>query len=204
MLISLLLLLNVNILVALNTLRPRRNGQQFPDDIFKRVKMFEFQLKFHWSMFAKGPINNIPALVHIMAWRLDGTKALFEPMMVTLQMHISVTQPHCVNSVKYRDWYVPLPIDLGPLELPIRILGLCPANERRCYFIATSLIGWAQVWISWALIMWLNVTGYCKQLNILTLGKMATTLADDIFKCISLNENFWIWIKFHWNMFLRV
>ena len=143
MLISLLLLLNVNILVALNTLRPRRNGQQFPDDIFKRVKMFEFQLKFHWSMFAKGPINNIPALVHIMAWHLDGTKALFEPMMVTLQMHISVTQPHCVNSVKYRDWNVPLPIDLGQLELPVRILGLCPANERRCYFIATSLIGWA-------------------------------------------------------------
>ena len=24
------------------------------------------------------------------------------------------------------------------------ILGLCPANERRCYFVETSLIGWAQ------------------------------------------------------------
>ena len=23
------------------------------------------------------------------------------------------------------------------------ILGLCPANERRCYFVTTSLIGWA-------------------------------------------------------------
>ena len=23
-------------------------------------------------------------------------------------------------------------------------LGLCPANERRCYFVMTSLIGWAQ------------------------------------------------------------
>ena len=24
------------------------------------------------------------------------------------------------------------------------ILGLCPANERRCYFVTTSLIGWVQ------------------------------------------------------------
>ena len=31
-----------------------------------------------------GSINNIPALVQIMAWRLPGTKPLFEPMMVRL------------------------------------------------------------------------------------------------------------------------
>ena len=29
----------------------------------------------------KGPINNIPALVQIMAWRRTGDKALSEPMM---------------------------------------------------------------------------------------------------------------------------
>ena len=30
--------------------------------------------------------------------------------------------------------------------LPITglIVGLCPANERRCYFVTTSLIGWSQ------------------------------------------------------------
>ena len=28
--------------------------------------------------------------------------------------------------------------------------------------------------------------------------------ADDIFKCIFLNENVWIPIKIHWNLFLRV
>ena len=28
-----------------------------------------------------------------------------------------------------------------------RILGLRPANERRRYFVTTSLIGWAQAWI---------------------------------------------------------
>ena len=28
--------------------------------------------------------------------------------------------------------------------------------------------------------------------------------ADDLFKCIFLNENVWISIKFHWRLFLRV
>ena len=31
---------------------------------------------------------------------------------------------------------------LGPVSW--LILGLSPANERRCYFVTTSLIGWAQ------------------------------------------------------------
>ena len=36
----------------------------------------------------KGPFNNIPALVQIMAWRRPGNKPLSEPMMVRLPMHI--------------------------------------------------------------------------------------------------------------------
>ena len=30
--------------------------------------------------------------------------------------------------------------------MPGLILGLHPANERRCYFVTTSLIGWVQAW----------------------------------------------------------
>ena len=37
----------------------------------------EISLKF----IPKGPINNIPALVQIMAWRRTGDKPLSEPMM---------------------------------------------------------------------------------------------------------------------------
>ena len=32
----------------------------------------------------------------------------------------------------------------NPAHRIIRILGLRPANERRCYFVTASLIGWAQ------------------------------------------------------------
>ena len=43
------------------------------------------------------PINNIPGLVQIMAWRWPGDKPLSEPMMVSLLTHICVTRPQWVN-----------------------------------------------------------------------------------------------------------
>ena len=45
----------------------------------------------------KGPINNIPALVQMMAWHRPGNKQLSEPMMVRLLMHICITRPQWVN-----------------------------------------------------------------------------------------------------------
>ena len=64
---------------------------------FSSMKMFEFRLKFHWSLFPRVPINNIPALVQILAWRRSGDKPLSEPMMVSLPMHIRVTRPQWVK-----------------------------------------------------------------------------------------------------------
>ena len=82
-----------------NTLRPRQDGRHFPDDIFKSIFVnknvwisFEISLKF----ILKCPINNIPTLVQIMAWRRPGDKPLSEPMMVSLPMHICVTRPQWV------------------------------------------------------------------------------------------------------------
>ena len=45
----------------------------------------------------KGSINNIPALVQIMAWHRPGDKLLSEPVMVNLPTHICVTRPQWVN-----------------------------------------------------------------------------------------------------------
>ena len=52
-----------------------------------------FSLKF----IPKGPINNIPALVYIMAWHRPGAKPLSEPMVVSLLTHICVTRPQWVK-----------------------------------------------------------------------------------------------------------
>ena len=56
-------------------------------NVFSSMKMFEFRF------VPKGPINNIPALIQIMAWRRPGDKPLSEPMMVSLLTHICVTRP---------------------------------------------------------------------------------------------------------------
>ena len=49
----------------------------------------------------KRPVNNIPALVQIMAWCWPGGKALSEQLMVSLLAHISVTQPQLVDKIMY-------------------------------------------------------------------------------------------------------
>ena len=48
----------------------------------------------------KGPINNIPVLVQIMAWRRISDKPLSEPMMVSLLTHICAIRPQWVNNIE--------------------------------------------------------------------------------------------------------
>ena len=52
----------------------------------------------------KGPINNIPALVPIMAWRRPSDEPLSEPMMVSLSTHISFIRPQWVNLLICFTW----------------------------------------------------------------------------------------------------
>ena len=54
-------------------------------------------IKISLKFVPKGRINNIPALVQIMAWRRPGDKPLSEPMMVSLPTHIYVTRPQWVK-----------------------------------------------------------------------------------------------------------
>ena len=88
------------ILIKLNTMRPRQNGRHFADDIFKCIFVNEnvwIPIKISLKFVPKGPINNIPSLDQIMAWRRTGDKPLSEPMMVSLPTHICVTQPQWVK-----------------------------------------------------------------------------------------------------------
>ena len=68
-----------------NTLRPRQNGRHFADDILRCIFLNEniwISIEISLKFFPKGPINNIPALVQIMAWRRPGDKPLSEPLVV--------------------------------------------------------------------------------------------------------------------------
>ena len=86
--------------LLVNTLRPRQNGRHFPDDIFKCIILNEnvwIPIKISLKFVPKGPINNIPAMVQIMAWRRSGDKPLSETMVVIWLTHICVTRPQWVN-----------------------------------------------------------------------------------------------------------
>ena len=83
-----------------NTLRPRQNGRYFADDIFKCIFLNGnacISLKISLKFVPKVRIDNIQALVQIMAWRRPGDKPLSEPMMVSLLTHICVTRPQWVK-----------------------------------------------------------------------------------------------------------
>ena len=85
-----------------NTLRPRYNRRHFADDIFKCIFLngnVWIQVKISLKFVPKSAINNIPALVQIMAWRRSGDKPLSEPMMVGLPTHICDTRPRWVNAI---------------------------------------------------------------------------------------------------------
>ena len=69
---------------------------------FSWMKMYKFWLRFHWSLFPKGPTNKIPALIQVMAWCRPGDKPLSEPMIVCLLTHICVTRPQWVNTLRPR------------------------------------------------------------------------------------------------------
>ena len=84
-----------------NSLRPKQKRRHLADDIFKYIFLNEnvwIPIKISLKFVPKGRINNIPALVQIMAWRRPGDKPLSEPMMVSLPTHICVTRPRWVNA----------------------------------------------------------------------------------------------------------
>ena len=65
---------------------------------WKCMNFIKISLKF----VPMGQINNIPALVHTMAWRHPGNMPLPEPMMVNLLTHICVTRPQWVKTALFQ------------------------------------------------------------------------------------------------------
>ena len=69
----------------INTLRPTQNGCHFADSISRHIFFNEngcISINISLNFVPKGQINNISALVQIMAWRRPGDKPLSEPVIV--------------------------------------------------------------------------------------------------------------------------
>ena len=89
------------------------NGRHFADEILKCIFLNEIvwiPIKMSLKFVPKGPINSIPALIHIMAWRCPGDKPLSEPMLVSLPAHICVARPRWV---KFNSALTKPPLKLG-------------------------------------------------------------------------------------------
>ena len=85
-------------------LRLRQNGHYFADDIFKRIFFNEniwISFKICLKFVSMGQINNIPALVQIMAWCRPGDKPLSETMMISLPYMVCIYVSLGLNEVTH-------------------------------------------------------------------------------------------------------
>ena len=67
----------------------------------------QISVKISLKLGRKGPINNIPALVKIMAWHRPGHKPLSEQMMASLLTHIYASLGLNELIHEMRDWIDP-------------------------------------------------------------------------------------------------
>ena len=123
-----------------NTLRPRQNGRRFADDTFKPTFLNEniqILIKISLKFVPKVPINIIPALVQIMAWRRPGDKPLSEPRMVCLLTHICVTRPQWVKHHSIHI-YIHIISDNLVEELSLPELPRCHSHHRSYRYTCAS------------------------------------------------------------------
>ena len=185
-----------------NSLGPRQNGHHFPDDTFKCILLYEnvrIAIEISLKFVSKGPINNCPSLVQMMAWRRPGDKPLSEPMMVKLLTNICFTRPQWVNH-----WGLVTPyedIDLGhglwlDLTVPSHYLDHCwrSINEVLWQSLEANFTGNAQVFCPWSVPRRRYHTLRPRQ-N----GHHFQTTFSNAFSWMKLYE---FRLKFHWSLFL--
>ena len=142
-----------------------------------------------WLKFVpRDPINNIPSLVQIMAWRRPGDKPLSEPMMVSSLTHICVTRPQWVKAPSHF---------LNQIKLqPLRIKLWSNWNQHMKIFIQenaseTVVCETAAIWFKHQCV------------NTLRSRQNGRHFPDNIFKAFSWIKIFAFWIQFDWILSLR-
>ena len=136
--------------VTVNTLRLRQNGLHFPDDILKWIFLNEniwILIKISLKFVPGGPINNIPALVQIMAWRRPGDKPLSEP--ITNQLYLIMAQIPAATSQML---WLPATFQflLGSLIGSVQILCSPDLIDRTCSNPMQSRSHWSDLFKSYA------------------------------------------------------
>ena len=111
------------------------------DDSFKCIFLNEnvlISINISLKFVPKGPINNNPALVQLMAWCRPGDKPLSEPTMIIWLTHICVTRPQWV---KYDLAILGGCIHIGILTHCVPA-GSCGAIDLGQYWLRCWIVAW--------------------------------------------------------------
>ena len=100
-------------------------------------------LKISLEFVPKVRINNIAALVQIMAWRRPGDKPLPEPMMNSLLTHICVARPQWVNQLVGAgySWRCR---SISYLLMPCLLMS--KVHEKPCHWRISPCTQWPPYW----------------------------------------------------------
>ena len=142
-----------------NTLRPRQHGRHLPDDILTCIFLNEnvwISIKISLKFVSKGPINNIPALVQIMAWRRPGDKPLSETMLASLLTPIWVIRPQWVNTLpkplyvfEHKTQYVLIHAPYTPIMVFWYISNIPPMISQSQFFCNTTTFCIAAIFVKY-------------------------------------------------------
>ena len=184
---------------SLNSSPPGQNDRHLSDDIFKCIfmnKKFCSLILISLKFVPKHPIDNIPALVEIMAWCQIGDKPLSEPMLTQFTDTYAALGGDELNGEIFIHWdsithhilplwhmicWSSLPGHPGRYMIPAWCTNV-PANTI-CPIHTQSQANRS------------NNMGL-----LITLGpeQNACHFADNIYWCFFLAEYCTIWLKFHW------
>ena len=119
--------------LRLNSLRPRQNDRHFTDDTFKCIFLNEYvriSIRISLKFVPKGPINSIPVLLQIMAWRRPGDRPLSEVMIVSRCAIVLWEQGHQLPQWwQHCDTYFHLSLFLVLLLLENMRVEYCVSNQ---------------------------------------------------------------------------
>ena len=143
----------------INSLRPRHDGRHFADDTFNRIFVNEnvrILIKISLKFVPKVPINNIPALVQIMAWHRPGGKP--EPRMESLLTHICVTRPQWVKPSSSNLKHIFSMILVNWVEVLFIIIALkVSSSEPILQTLEMELINIMNIWSPTSCNNWFNL-----------------------------------------------
>ena len=116
-------------------IEPRQNGYHFADDMFKCIFLNEnvrISINISMKFVPKVQIDNIPALVPIMAWCPLGDKPFSEPIMVSLLTYIysPVGINELINHTSEHCCYI-FPVVMG-------LMLFVPSYSATCFMYITG------------------------------------------------------------------